>query len=360
MIITIIVATIASETRLSAKVVLANKLGVQNLSDTLTTLRMAEMELMISRMPDPPGKEQELPLSERRNKAYRFNGQVLGLAYPAPKNIQVRIYDHLGKINLQRLSPKQMRDLLENQVGNDLEQLDALMAAWQDWIDKDDLKRANGAEKEDYEELGLPYGPRNSPIETVEEFLLIKGFDKVFEGINMDAVFTIYSNMAGVNPNLASREVLLMIPGLDGKIVDTILTKRRDQDLKTFQDFNEFIEPEQMAKFQPWINFTPGSPFYTIALQTVEPKTDDQDKPAETDDTQVTKTTGAAEKAPTDTDEQTPDQAKKEQQAYMVMVQFLGINKPPKTLLVNPYGILPDTGEELMENEGTELENKKF
>jgi hypothetical protein len=30
----------------------------------------------------------------------------------------------------------------------------------------------------------------------------------------------------------------------------------------------------------------------------------------------------------------------------MVTVQFLGINKPPKTLMVNPYGILPDTSYE--------------
>jgi len=45
--------------------------------------------------------------------------------------------------------------------------------AWHDWIDGDELKRINGAEKDYYETLSPPYEPRNSRLETVEELLLI-------------------------------------------------------------------------------------------------------------------------------------------------------------------------------------------
>lgn len=365
--VTVIVATLATEVRLSAKVVYANKLGVQTWSDTLTALRLAEMELLIARMPDPPGKENETPLAERRNKAYHFNGQILKLSYPAPNNVTVRVFDHGGKINLQRLSTPQMRDLLEKRIGNDPEQLDALLDAWQDWIDRDDLKRANGAEKDYYEKLTPPYEPRNGMLETVEELRLVKGFDQVFEGVNLEAAFTVYSNQSGINPNLATREALQLLPGLDDKTIDTILTKRREKDFKNFQDFNEFMEPEQLARFQPWINFTPGSIVYTIAIQVKEPQpTDNPDQTnnhggqTEAKPLPVKKTATLSNKPeeepanPTQGEQSTADN--KEQHAYMVTLQFQGVNRAPKTLMVNPYGLLPDTS---YENLPTEEELKK-
>jgi general secretion pathway protein K len=363
--VTVIVATLATEVRLSAKVVYANKLGVQTWSDTLTALRLAEMELLIARMPDPPGKENEMPLAERRNKAYRFNGQILKMSYPAPKNITARIFDHAGKINLQRLSTPQMRDLLANRIGNDPEQLDALLDAWQDWIDRDDLKRANGAEKDYYEKQTPSYEPRNGMLETVEELRLIKGFDEAFEEVNLVAAFTVYNNQSGINPNLATREALLLLPGLDDETIDTILIKRREKDLRNFQDFNEFMEPEQLARFQPWVNFTPGSIVYTIAIQIKEPQpTDNPDQTnnhagqAETKSLPIKKTATLSNtpEEPANPVEEQPTADNEEQHAYMVTVQFQGVNRAPKTLMVNPYGVLPDTSYESLPTE-EELKN---
>ncbi len=44
-----------------------------------------------------------------------------------------------------------------------------------DWLDPDDTARTNGAEREYYFGLNPPRVPKNGPIETVEELLLIKG-----------------------------------------------------------------------------------------------------------------------------------------------------------------------------------------
>lgn len=344
-IVTVLVAALASEIRLSTRVVWHNKHHLQLWADTLSTMRRAEMELLISRMPDPAGQEQETTVDEEpKSKAYRFNGQIVHLVYPAAQTTQVRIYDHAGKISLRFLSNRQrLQELLEKRIGSDPEQFQALYDAYLDWIDRDDLKHAQGAEKEDYEEMSLPYEPRNARLETVEELLLIKGFDEVFKDVNIQAAFTAYSNRHGVDPNLATQEALMLLPGLNQSIVNQILLRRRETEFKSYGDFQEFIEPEQWAKVKNWFtfssrrgssriaDFSQSSNIYTIAVQA---------KPA------------AAESSPPSTDSsaeaetQQPLNIKSQQQAYMVTVQYRGFNRPPKTLMVNPYGILPDTQHE--------------
>ncbi len=40
--------------------------------------------------------------------------------------------------------------LLENKIGTDPEKLQPLLDAWNDWVDRDDFERVNGAEKKYY------------------------------------------------------------------------------------------------------------------------------------------------------------------------------------------------------------------
>lgn len=44
-----------------------------------------------------------------------------------------------------------------------------------DWIDSDDEPREFGAERDHYSGLDPPYAPKNAPLETVEELLLVRG-----------------------------------------------------------------------------------------------------------------------------------------------------------------------------------------
>ncbi len=353
-IVIIIVATLANEVRLSAKTVLYNKMGLQTWSDSFQALRAAEMELLINRMPDPPGTKKDIPLSERKNKRYRFDGRILELAYEIPDTVNIRIYDHAGKINIQRLTKQRLRKLLEKRIGNDIEKLDALIDAWEDWKDSDDLKRINGVEDDYYEKLSPPYRPRNSRLETVEEILLIKGFAEVFKGVEMDTAFTVYGTTSGVNPNLATREALMLLPGISGEAANTILTKRREKEFKSYKDFNEFIEIEQLAKLRSWINFSTSN-FYTIAIQAKKieeiaklRKDDEDSESVEEADKQSNKPISS------------PAQAE-EERAYTVIVQPRGFNRLPRILMINPYGVLPNTSHELIPLDGEDDKStKKF
>lgn len=349
--VTILIFTLASETRLSADIVRNNKLAVIDRAALLKALRMAEMELLLARMPEPVDKQRASD-EVVKNPLYRFDGRPLKLSYPdQPKNIVVRIYDHAGRLNLRRLAPHQMQALLKRYVDeDDNERLNELLSAWQDWIDPDDLARANGAETDYYEELDPPYEPRNGLLETVEEIILIKGFDEVFSDTDLNNSFTIYGNGNGINPNVATREVLSTIPGLSGKSIEEILVRRREEEFDNNQDFNEFMEMEELNEFLPWVSFN-TSQYYTIALQVITPPPNSE--PAAEGESESTDST-AEDIAPPATDEELamslaaapPDQSDEAQHAYMVTVQVMGTAQAPKILRVDPYGRLPNLGHE--------------
>ncbi|MCI5149636.1 MAG: hypothetical protein D3916_09660 [Candidatus Electrothrix sp. MAN1_4] len=77
--------------------------------------------------------------------------------------------------------------LLEN-LG--LEELDEEQAAIMldslvDWLDENDEKEENGAEKEYYSSLDPPYVPTNGPMPLIEDLALVKGWDKGWEQKNL-------------------------------------------------------------------------------------------------------------------------------------------------------------------------------
>ena len=310
-------AVMASEARLVAKAAFHNRQAVGQWAAVLDGLRRAEMELMVARMPEPTSDQG--PLSERREPAHRFKGQPMETVYPLPEGVEVRIWDHAGKINLSNLSRARMETLLAGLVAEP-EQVEELLDAWQDWLDGDDLKRLNGAEAKYYEDLAPPYKPRNARLESVEELLLIKGFAEVFEGIDLNAAFTIYGGNSGVNPNVASREALALLPGLDEEMVERLLAAREAADLKSRADLNEWFDVTELPQLLPWLQFSTGN-HYTIAVSVVR------------------------ERSPTGVDEVVEDGGGAPPPAapygYQRIVQAQGFQKPPKVLQVRPFGPLP-------------------
>ncbi len=304
--IALLVGVLASEVRLSAKAVHYHKQGVQQWADMLAALRMAEMELMVQRMPQPP-REAKPSQEPQDSPLFQFDGRPLTLSYPAPSNITVRIIDHAGLINLKSIDSGRFHQLLEHHLGKGNPQIDELYDAWLDWQDADDLTRLNGAEKDFYEKQKPPYTPRNGEVETVEELLLIKGFSQLLKETNLHATFTLLGNSGGgVNPNYATVETLAMLPGMTVETARKILLKRTETVFKSTQDITSILSPEQLTKVTPWLQFTIATAnYYTIYL---EPKREDNQPPY----------------------------------AFMAIVQLQGYTTPPKILYARPYMALPD------------------
>lgn len=82
-----------------------------------------------------------------------------------------------GKLNLNSATPEQIERLFVavlTPLG--VENPHELVNAFLDWVDGDDDPRAGGAEGGHYNTLEPPYKPKNGPLDTLDELLLIKGY----------------------------------------------------------------------------------------------------------------------------------------------------------------------------------------
>ena len=266
--LSMLVLTLAAEARLSAALSRAQSDRTADWSDTLTALNAAEMELLLEAMPPPVEDTDTEDDDDEKNPDFRFNGQPLELAYDYPDTVEVRIYDHAGKINLRNLTEDSLQPLLEKQMGEEVDddEMALLLAAWGDWLDEDDGVRNDGAEDEYYLSLDPPYLPRQGPLESVDEILLIRGFDRYFGDVNLSAAFTLYSESTTVNLNTATREALALLPGLDDAAIDAILAYRQEQDFTELADLDDIVSDDDLADLQSWVDFTTVSPVYTIVV----------------------------------------------------------------------------------------------
>ncbi|HDZ08715.1 general secretion pathway protein GspK [Pseudohongiella sp.] len=327
-VMTILVTVLAANIRLSATTAFHNKAANQDYAAVMATMHKAEMELMMERMPVPVG--QELALNEDgefRIPAYRFNGQPLTLNYAADSNKVVRIYDHAGKINLNRLERSRLQLIIEKRLGDgfDPRQVQELLAAWDDWLDLNSLLTPGGAEDEYYESLETPYTARNAPeMDTVEELRLIRGFDQLFADVNLDAAFTIYGTGEAVNLNLATREAMMLLPGLDAELIEEIIAHREQTDFRAMREIGEIVPLEAMVELSPWLGFNTSS-FYSVYAYPARDSSADQDTGRDSEP--------AANALPDDP----------VQQAYMQVMEVRSFNNRARIYQVNPYARLPDT-----------------
>ena len=84
------------------------------------------------------------------------------------QTVTVRVQDETGKIDLN-LAPASILQRLLTAAGLDPETAQAETDRILDWREAGDLRRLNGAKREDYRLAGYDYGPRGGPFPTVEE-----------------------------------------------------------------------------------------------------------------------------------------------------------------------------------------------
>jgi general secretion pathway protein K len=140
--------------------------------------------------------------------------------------VRVEMRDESAKIDINTASDALLRGLLLS-VGVPEEDVVKLLDAILDWRDPDTLKRANGAEEDDYRAAGLSYRPANAPFQAIEEIQLVLGMrPDIYRRIA--PTITVFSRQTGVNAAFATRPVLLAIPGVTAEIADEYIQRRAD------------------------------------------------------------------------------------------------------------------------------------
>lgn len=165
----------------------------------------------------------ELYRTDNSPDAWRRDGGTREWTFDAiPVRIELR--DESGKIDINTAADPLLRGVLLS-VGLNEDEAAKLLDAILDWRDADSLKRLNGAEEPEYRAAGLPYKPANAPFQAIEELQLVLGMrPDIYR--KLAPLVTVFSRQAGVNTQVASREVLLAIPGITSQIVDEFIANR--------------------------------------------------------------------------------------------------------------------------------------
>ena len=140
--------------------------------------------------------------------------------------VRVEMRDESAKIDINSASDALIRGLLVSSGVND-EEANRILDALLDWRDTDSLKRINGAEEADYREAGLTYKPANAPFQAIEELQLVLGMRPDLYRRLLPSI-TVFSRQQGINTTLATREVLMAIPGITAEVVDQYLQRREE------------------------------------------------------------------------------------------------------------------------------------
>ncbi len=139
--------------------------------------------------------------------------------------VSVVMLDVSGKIDINFASDALLKGLFKS-VGLDEQRSSALLDAVLDWRDVDDLRRTNGAESAEYQAAGLKYKPANGMFESIDELQRVLGMTPEIFAKLADSL-TVESRQSGINSSVASRKVLLALPGVDETAVDTYLALRQ-------------------------------------------------------------------------------------------------------------------------------------
>jgi general secretion pathway protein K len=142
-----------------------------------------------------------------------------------------RITDEASRLDINATTPAQLDRLLAA-LGLERPQRDIISDSLQDWRDRDELHRLNGAESEDvYLRLPVPYRSRNGNLQDAAELRQIRGVSRELyfgtgdrPGLG-DLVTAI--RPGGVNLNTASAPVLKALGFSDAEMADVRQTRVR-------------------------------------------------------------------------------------------------------------------------------------
>jgi general secretion pathway protein K len=173
------------------------------------------------------------------------------------------ILDAYGNLNLKK---KEQMERLLNLLGHPADWMDALL----DWLDGDDQPRARGAEKEFYLTRKKPHLPKNGPLDSLDELLLIRGVEPSFlyggEGKEGLKNYLTVQSDGRININTAGLVVLMSLsPKIDQAMAQAVLVHRLEKPFK---------KPEDLRSVPGWdavyplisSEITVGSNFFSVEI----------------------------------------------------------------------------------------------
>jgi len=159
------------------------------------------------------------------------------------------IRDESEKLNLNTLARNdaQLRLLFQTLFPSGVDGGDTAIDSIQDWVDRDEYHRPNGAESDSYETLNPPYKSKNAEFDTVSELKKVKGVSQEIHAA-LEKVVTVMP-VSRLNPNTASG-VALIAEGMPPEQVAALLGDREKRGYVDANAKSDVFEITATGSFQ--------------------------------------------------------------------------------------------------------------
>ncbi|MGD8564441.1 MAG: type II secretion system protein GspK [Desulfarculaceae bacterium] len=188
------------------------------------------------------------------------------------------IQDESGKMNLARMPVTLVTKSL-GLLGLSGSQLEIVKDSLRDWVDKDDVKRPQGAEADYYRKLPQGYSPRNAAFQSPAELAMVKGLNPamvfgqigrgdrhgLLPGKGLWSFFSVYNRSRKINVNAAPPEVLLCLPGIDQDRAMLLLQERQKTPLKDYRRLLRLLGQARFRRAAPYLSLAPGRTYSIIS-----------------------------------------------------------------------------------------------
>ena len=154
-----------------------------------------------------------------------------GVIYRVTKDnaeYRIRISSEAGKVDINS-ADKELLEAVIN-AANDQKLTADLVDALIDWRDADNEIQQHGAEKEQYQRLGLSYSPTNKPFASLDELQFVLGFNQTILK-KLKPWITIYSGRKDLDFNLSTPALLTVF----------------ERELKGYNPYYDYIEKSKGA-----------------------------------------------------------------------------------------------------------------
>jgi type II secretory pathway component PulK len=185
--------------------------------------------------------------------------------------LRVRIRGEGARFNINALLAEQDRITLKNLFilwGLSNDEADVLFDRLTDWVDDDAGRELNGAERADYEAMGIVDAPADRPFRSVDEMGRVMGMEVLAErNPGWREAFTVFGD-GRIDVNEAGPDVLQAVTGLTPEMVGDILRLRRGGDeIEPSEDDVRFESIDQLAG---WLQASTLPPDRAAARLTTE------------------------------------------------------------------------------------------
>jgi general secretion pathway protein K len=142
----------------------------------------------------------------------------------AGANVEISVIDETGKIDLNLASDELLVGLFAS-LGISEDDALTLTERVIDWRDNDNIKGFNGAEDEDYEAEGYPYGAKDALFDTVPELQQVMGIDYEMYR-RLEPAITVYSGSRDINIAFAPAQALMALQDVTAEDASLFIEER--------------------------------------------------------------------------------------------------------------------------------------